>query len=167
MAGLFLPASLLLAQDDGGGLLAVEDELGQPHHDLIDSEQQVMIYELVAHDRDGAATTVIGAMTGVTKDNRLLPRGWSADGPEAQRTAPLGVHDHDFVAGSDVVTDSVPQPKLGRPVMQARLWYQPIPPAWADALADSKTAEADTFLSYYYGADPAPELLATDTQQAP
>lgn len=149
--------------DDEGRLVGVDDELGLPHLDRVERPEQVVVYEMLADDADGNATTSIVGMASMRKDTRLLPRGWDAGGPHADETAPVGIgDDDDFRGGEDTVTYSVPLPAEAgdRLVIVARFHYQPIPPAWADGLRASDTDEARRFLRMYDELGPEPETLA-------
>ncbi len=150
-----------------GDIEGVDEPFAVPHHDRITKGRQVQVYEMVAAGTDGEPTTILSDMVAVKKDNRLLPKGWTAGGPHAAETAPVGVDgDDDFRAGYDTVTYSVRRPR-GRAVVVARLYYQPIPPGWADALYDSETPEAEAFTAAYLRADPAPELVASAVARSP
>jgi hypothetical protein len=46
-----------------------------PHIDIVDSDQQALVYEQVPGDSTGAPTTSLLASEQMLKDNRLLPRG--------------------------------------------------------------------------------------------
>ncbi|MBK7877889.1 MAG: hypothetical protein IPJ77_19590 [Planctomycetes bacterium] len=151
------------APDAKGRIAVLEDELAQRHVDQVSLATDVPIYEMLADDADGKRTTSLARMAKLAKDTRLLPRGWRADGPHADETRPVGVDgDQDFGPGGDVVHASIALPKdaSGKLTVIARLYYQPIPPAWADALRASKTDEAKVFLSMYDGADTGPETVA-------
>lgn len=147
--------------DERGRLRGVADELGLPHFDTIERPEQVQVYELVAADADGRATTSLRAMTRPIKDNRLLPRGWKRDGPHAEQTAPVGVKDDDFSGGGDLVTYRVALPPETQDLI-ATVWlhYQPIPPHWVEALRAARSPDAATFMEMYDAADPRPETAA-------
>ena len=149
--------------DDTGRLRGVADELGEPHRDRIDAPSQVAIYEMVALDGAGKATTTLAEMVSHAKDTRLLPRGWRADGPHADETRPVGIgNDEDFTGGRDVVTYAValPEGQRGALTITARLQYQAIPAAWANGLRASQAEESKAFLRMYDAAQNAPETLA-------
>lgn len=149
--------------DDAGRILGLKSPLGEGHHDLIDDPSQVQIYELVAHDVDGAPTTYLTRMSKRGKDNRLLPRGWRADGDFAADTAPVGVEDDlDFAPGEDRVRYRV---KLGEGggsgvVIVAWLLYESVPPHWVEPLRTTDTEESKRFVRMYDEADKTPETLA-------
>lgn len=150
--------------DTEGRIAGLADELAQPHFDVVTAPSQVVVYEMVALDRHGVPTVSLAEMVEHRKDTRLLPRGWRADGPHADETAPVGVQgDDDFAGGGDVVTYSLalPEGTSGELLVIARMLYQTIPPAWADGLRDSHTQEARDFLRMYDGMEKLPETLAT------
>ncbi|MFM1872073.1 MAG: hypothetical protein RL398_1495 [Planctomycetota bacterium] len=150
------------AFDDKGRIVGLGDELGQPHRNLVEKPEDVVIYEMVAHDPDGAATTHLTKMVHRAKDNRLLPRGWRDDGPHVADTKPMGLGDDaDFVGGSDTVQFRIPAPKgQGRVQVVARLHYQTVPPAWVDALRGIDADETNRFVRMYDAADKTPETVA-------
>lgn len=150
--------------DTEGRISGLADELAQPHFDVVTAPSQVVVYEMVALDRHGTPTVSLAEMVEHRKDTRLLPRGWRADGPHADETAPVGTQgDNDFTGGGDVVTYSLalPEGTSGELLIIARMLYQTIPPAWADGLRDSRTQEARAFLRMYDGMEKLPETLAT------
>ena len=132
------------------------------HHNEVSSPDQVQVYELQAADADGKPTTSLLAMSKRVLDNRILPRGWRADGPHVDVTKPMGVGDDpDFVAGSDIVHFKVKTPGEGRLRVIAWLHYQSIPPHWVDALRKVDAPAAKMFVEMYDRADKTPETLAT------
>ena len=157
------------AHDADGRLVGVENELTLAHHDRVTEASQVVVYELVAEDSAGTPTTSLVSMAARTKDSRLLPAGWRADGPHADATRPVGTDgDDDFGPGGDVVHYRLELPGLGssRAVIVAQLHYQAIPPAWADGLRDSGTSEAAAFLGAYDSLEKRPETIAVAVEFA-
>lgn len=53
----------------------------QGHHEVITSPDQVQVNETLLRDAKGNFTTSFVRGCETVKDNRLLPRGWKADGP--------------------------------------------------------------------------------------
>jgi hypothetical protein len=148
---------------DDGKLAGAAKEHGLPHFDVIESPEQVQVYELVAHDVESAPTTQLTRMATRGKDNRLLPHGWLDDGPNVGDTAPMGLGDDaDFEAGADLVHYRVKlEGASGAPLtIVAWFLYQPVPPAWVDALRDVDTEECKRFVRMYDAADKTPETLA-------
>ena len=151
------------ALDEKGSLRGVSDELGEPHRDRVDSASQVAIYEMVALDGSGKVTTSLTDMVSHRKDTRLLPKGWRPDGPHAEETRPLGAEgDRNFAGGRDTVTYALTLPDSARGALTviARLQYQAIPAAWANALRTSATKASQSFLRMYDAAPRDPETLA-------
>ncbi len=108
----------------------------QPHHLAISSGSQVQIYEELTRDTRGLFTTSFLGRAHEVKDNRLMPRGWAATGPDAAATRPNGGEGRPVSAGyrdgsgSDEVVYRVPRVWGGAtPVaVTATLYYQAIPP---------------------------------------
>lgn len=115
----------------------------QPHHELITSDRQVQIYEELACDHTGRPTTSFLRLCRHLKDNRLLPRGWKAEGPapgvltgkflQATHPGHDAAHDPRYTdgSGSDLVTYEVTLPEGVDPtklVVRATLYYQAMPP---------------------------------------
>lgn len=159
--------------DAGGRILPPDRALSEPHHLRLTRPGQVQIYELVAGDATGDPTTLLSAMAKPLKDNRLLPRGWRADGPHAEQTAPRGVPDgelgdDDFAGGGDTLPVAIELPD-GAPKhlrVSVRLLYQSIPPAWADAHRSLEGPASARFVRMYDGAARRFEVLASDERSA-
>lgn len=108
------------------------DQKFQPHRTTINREEQVQIYEQLLADSAGEITTSFLRQKHVIKDNRLLPQGWRADGPDAEATHPVGVEgDDDYANGSgvDQITYEIPLEENVRDLhVSATLFYQSLPP---------------------------------------
>jgi hypothetical protein len=106
----------------------------QRHHQSIDRDDQVQIYEAVSLDPVGKHTTSFLSLHEHIKDNRLQPRGWSPTGPYAEHTQPRGdaAQDPHYQDGSgtDVIRYQVPLKGLAAKPHKvvATLFYQSIPP---------------------------------------
>jgi hypothetical protein len=111
--------------------------LFQPHYEVITREDQVQIYEELVIDPEGDITTSFFALDKHVKENRLLPKGWRADGPAAEHTAPFGnaASDPDYQngSGSDTILYRVPRASVpGASRVRATLNYQALPPYYLD-----------------------------------
>lgn len=153
------------AVDERGRLIGVADEFALPHVQVVRDASQVAVYEMVVADGVGKATTSLLSMSARIKDTRLLPKGWRADGPHADETAPVGVDgDADFLGGGDRVrfelSPGALEPVAGPLTVIAWLRYQPMPPAWVAPLRASNTREARDFVRMYDAAKFQPETLA-------
>jgi hypothetical protein len=145
-----------------GDLVDVAEPLQQGHVTAITSPGDVLVYELIALDGEGAPTTHLSQMARRGKDNRLLPRGWRRDGPDAEDTAPVGIGtDIDFTAGGDSVDVTIPF-AAGSPRATVVAWvrYQAIPPHWVAALRAVDAPECRQFVTMYDAADKTPETVA-------
>jgi cytochrome c553 len=115
----------------------------QKHHQVIDAEDQVQIYEELTLDANNQFTTSFIRRDHELKDNRLLPLGWKPDGPQPgvmpkffqDATHPKGdaEHDPDFTdgKGGDTLTYRIQLPAGVDPskvTIDATLWSQTIPP---------------------------------------
>ena len=113
-----------------------EQNTFQPHHKIIDRENQVQIYEQIIADANGDITTSFMNYRTELKNNRLMPRGWSPKGPDAEHTTPVGPASQDphYVQGdgTDVVKYQVPLAiPAGTPVtVTATLYYQSLSPSY-------------------------------------
>ncbi|MFT7619706.1 MAG: hypothetical protein ACI97A_003362 [Planctomycetota bacterium] len=149
--------------EEDGRLTDVKEPLGLPHVDVVTKSTQIPVWETVVFDAKGKPTTELVAMARYAKDNRLLPMGWRADGPYAKKTKPVGIGgDKDFIAGSDVVHYDLDlgQRDPSNMVIIARLFYQTIPPAWANDLKDVPSPEAKLFTTIYQSMPTATEILS-------
>lgn len=122
--------------------------LFQPHHRVIDSPDQVQIYEELTRNADGAFTTSFVHRVTHPKDNRLTPHGMLEPGTDAfaarfgdsevtatfmKATLPEGqaTSDPDFVPGSDGLVYRMTLPEgtdLSGVTVTATLYSQAIPP---------------------------------------
>ena len=141
--------SLGVIVDRHGRPLASEFFQGQafqPHHELIDSEDQVQIYETLLADSTGTITTSFVRGCETIKDNRLLPEGWTAEGPggglegvylKATHPGEETKSDRDFTGGSDVTRYRIVVPsgiEAERLKVKATLFYQALPPYYLKKL---------------------------------
>ena len=128
-----------------------------PHRTRIDGPEQVAVWEAVPVDARGAPTHVMFGAVRFAKDDRILPRGWTA--PDAA-VAPVGVDgDPDFAPGSDGVDYALPRAATR---VEVELLYQSIPPETLESYAASDGPEAARFLAIA-STPPLPQLLASSS----
>ena len=111
----------------------------------------MQVYEEIIADSNGKITTSFVGLDKVLKSNRLLPKGWRADGPFAEHTRPHGEAEHDAeyinssgATGGDKLTYRIPLNDLTRSIVSVRvtLNYQAIPPYYLkDRFTIGKGAE--------------------------
>lgn len=105
----------------------VDPEQYERHHQLVESEDQVQVYESVmANSGEGVTHTLMEA-TDYLKDNRLLPIGFNKlTAPDDIRVAGEAVSDESFVGGGDSVTYRLDVGQLQETTIVAELVYQPL-----------------------------------------
>lgn len=140
----------------------------EPHFQVINSEEQVQIYELVMGDVNGDVTTVLERADHPIKDNRLPPAGFSTAHPVYDTTAIAGaaLSDADFNhengvegSGSDMVFYHIPSPGQEGIFVSAKVFYQSTPPKWMKEMFDESTPEIESFRSMFDAADRSPVLV--------
>jgi hypothetical protein len=125
----------------------------EPHHQIIETPEEVQIYESIMLDSRGQVTTGLLSAVRYGKDNRLLPRGFD----KATAAADYAVEgeardDPDFQGGGDRVVYRVRLPAgAARPLrVDVELLYQPIAFRWAHNLEPYGSApEPARFVGYY------------------
>lgn len=132
----------------------------EPHHQVVDSEDQAQVYGELIRGSDGTFNTTFLGRAEEVKDNRLLPKGWTAAGPAemdpdfVETTEPVGeaANDPDFTdgTGSDTVTyrAGLPSGATGPFTVEARLYYQAIPPGYLKDRFDQADGAATRRLHY-------------------
>ena len=133
----------------------------------------MQIYEMVMGDVNGDVTTVLERAKEPIKDNRLVPVGFTTMHPVYDTTRIAGVpgSDTDFNrntlgeegSGTDVVRYHVPlEGYAGALRAHARVYYQPVPPAWNAEMFSFNSPAIDAFRDMLEASDGAPTLVATD-----
>lgn len=159
---------------DGTQEVVGHDPGYEPHYDVITDELQVQIYELVMGDVNGDPTTVLERAKDPLKDNRLVPTGFTTSHPSYDTTVIAGTAllDADFNrtvsgaegTGADVVHYHVPLNGDTQSLYaSARVYYQPIPPAWNAEMFAFSSARIDTFRTMLTQSDGALTLVAGDS----
>jgi hypothetical protein len=123
----------------------------QGHHEVITSPDQVQVYETLLRNAKGEFTTSFVRGCETVKDNRLLPRGWKANGPgpalagrylKATHPDATTATDPRYADGSgtDEVTYRIDLPRAVDPSrlrVRATLYYQAMPPYYLRALFET------------------------------
>ncbi len=148
-----------------------QDATYEPHHNIINTENDVQIYEMVAGDILGGVTTVLERMYSHLKDNRLTPKGFSTShyNYDTVEIAGEALTDADFNydslgvegSGSDIVHFRVPLAGYtGALNVSASLYYQSVPHKWLDEMFTFTSPEITAFQGMFNSADHTPLLVA-------
>jgi hypothetical protein len=135
----------------------------QPHYETITSDDQVQIYEELTQDARRRFTTSFLRRDHEVKDNRLLPLGWTKQGPDPSlngdflhATWPKGDAekdpDYNDGKGTDAVTyriDLPPDVDPSRVSVRATLYYQSIPPYYLNDRFTASNGDATRRLYYF------------------
>lgn len=153
--------------------LIAHDPAYEQHYTTIRSSNEVQIYEQVLGDVNNQKTTVLVRAASALKDNRIPPKGFRQDHVVYDTTQISGqaLFDSDFNvdalgegSGSDVVYYHIPTNGYFDPIsIQARVYYQSMPPKWMEEMFAESTPEIDRFVDMYNGADRTPAIVGQDT----
>lgn len=135
-----------------------------PHHDVIQSENEVQVYEAIAKNAAGKPTHLPLESTGYLKDNRILPVGWSNSDVWIDWIKPVGLNgDLSFGSGLDLVEYRIPQGSAVKHVT-VQLLYQTVRPSELEALAKVPHAAAVRFSQMAKTQSPQPIVMAEAAQ---
>ena len=139
-----------------------------PHFDVVSSEDEVQIYEAVLGDVAGAPTYLLMRGAGFTKDNRLLPQGWSPLHPNVEHVGPIGVGDDpDWTTPGDEVHYQVDVTGLQRPfTIDVSMHYQTLSARFAEQIFAYDTPEVEAFREMYLRTSRAPEFVGAASTTA-
>ena len=144
----------------------------EPHYDVIRSEDEVQIYEMVMGDVNNDVTTILERAYDQIKDNRLTPLGFTTSHAVYDTTKLAGsvLNDPDFNfdgfegSGTDVVHYHVPLNGYNGGIkITSRVYYQTAPPRYMQEMFAVSTPEIDAFEVMYNNADQRPTLVASDS----
>ena len=161
--------------DESGHILNYSG-VNEGHHNVINSEEQVQVYEMMMADVNGDLTTILERADEYIIDNRLPPAGFTTTHStyDTVRIVGAALTDPDFnkngVAegtGKDVLHFHFPYSLLTQRVnASVKVYYQAVPPAFLGEMRTLSAPEIQTFLSMYDNADHTPFLVADDTLQS-
>lgn len=145
----------------------------EPHHNVIESPEQVVVYEAVMGDVRERITYVLLYANTYLKDNRLPPVGFDRAALDDDRTTGvfgLAADDPEFspdypdpLSGNDLVRYRLPIGEAAGPLaVEARLLFQSVKPAFAEMLGESQDPRVTRFVSMYALVPPPVEQLAQD-----
>lgn len=139
----------------------------EPHHNIIDSEDKVQVYEMVMGDINSERTNVLNRGFVHLKDNRLVPLGFSSAIAGADTTEiVLGTLDSDFNynptegSGTDIIHYKIPLDEYtGEASISVEVFYQSIPPTFTEQLFTLNTPEIEAFSGMMESVDQSPVLM--------
>lgn len=118
----------------------------EAHYQLIESPEQVQVYEAIMQDYQEELTYTLLRAKSYTKDNRLLPIGFDKQTvPTKISVKGKAAFDEDFTGGSDVVQFSLEDFKSGNYTIEAELIYQTLGYAFAQDLFKDQAEEVSRF----------------------
>jgi hypothetical protein len=135
----------------------------EPHYLMIETPDQVQVYESIMVNTEGVLTTTLLRGAGYIKDNRLLPQGFDKTAVQPD-IAPYGaaVDDADFLSGGDSLGLSIDLGEAAGPFeVTVELLYQSIGYRWADNLRQYEAAEVARFIEYYEAVPNLPVVVAS------
>ncbi|MFU8771925.1 MAG: hypothetical protein ACNA8H_05850, partial [Anaerolineales bacterium] len=134
---------------------------------VIDSEDQVQIYEVIFVDVNGNLTTGLLNAYEYRKDNRLLPEGFDklSASPEVEVHG-QALKDDDFIGGTDRLRYKVDLDIAQGPfIVTAQVFYQTIGYRWMENLRAYNLPETDQMAAYYDVVPNHPVMLARAVQE--
>lgn len=162
---------------DGRYNLISENSDFEQHYNVIKSEEQVQIYEMVMGDVNGNVTTVLERGYQHLKDNRLPPVGFTSTHFSYDTTKIVGhaTVDPNFNkengiqgTGSDQLDFHIPLDSFhGEVEISARLYYQTISNKWLTEMFSYSSDAIDAFKSYFNNSDRSPVLVAQQVLTVP
>jgi hypothetical protein len=154
--------------------LVDEDDGYEPHHDVITSDDQVQIYEMVMADTEGNPTTVLERADDYLKDNRLPPLGFTTTHEVYDTTLIAGnaLLDDDFNrfeddsegSGADYIEYHIPidGSMYANVDVEVKAYYQSIPPKFTEELFAWDDPMINHFAEMYEAADRTPILVRSE-----
>jgi len=149
--------------------LISEDMSFESHNNIINSSEQVQIYELVMGDVNGDYTTVLERSAIQLKDNRIPPIGFTTTHFSYDTTEIVGsaLTDPDFNkintyegSGMDKVHFKIPtNENTNNITVSTKVFYQTVTNKWLEHMFSYSSEDIDRFRTMYNEADKSPVLL--------
>ncbi len=142
-----------------------DDATFEQHHAIINSKEQVQIYQMVMGNVNGDVTSTLLHAAFPLKDNRLPPVGFSTSHPNYDTVKIVGSAENDANfnfnnQGGDIINFHIPTHQYtGLLTAEVRVFYQTISPRWITDLFAETFAEIDLFETLYNEADKSPVLM--------
>jgi len=140
-----------------------EDLTYENHYDVINSSQQVQIYEMVMGDVNSNVTTVLERAAIHLKDNRIAPQGFTSTNANYDTVKVVGNAALDPNFNKDGLNEGTGKDSIfyhvylngytGNLSVVANVYYQPVPPKWMDEMFALSSNEIDLFKGMYNSAN--------------
>ncbi len=164
-------ATLFSSGETGENYILLDEDGVEPHYEIIDSEDQVQIYEMVMGDVNGDFTTVLDRGFSQLKDNRLLPIGFSYSDAVIDTVLVYGeaTLDSDYLGkssglGRDRIEYNIGLDNyFGQLNVEVNAFYQSIPHKWLEEIFAESSEEIDLFRDMYESADKTPVLVGSES----
>lgn len=143
-----------------------DEQLYEPHYQVITQPDQVQIYEPIIGDPDGKVTTTLLRAQRYLKDNRLLPRGFDKSTASSQ-IAVYGeaAGDPDFTGGCDSIQYRIVTAGFAPPfTVEIELLYQSFGYRWAEKFRNQADNPEGAEFYQYTGALPNSPSVIAQTQ---
>ena len=151
-----------------GEIIGLNDSY-EPHYNLVDSAEQIQIYESILGDISGTQTYTLLQAATYLKDNRLPPKGYLKSGPMAEFTTIQGdaatdnnfnVSDNLEGSGVDLVTYAIVTDGVSYPLtVKAELLYQSSNRRFLENLFTDDTPAVSRFKQMYKESDNLPVVV--------
>ncbi|HGG58808.1 MAG TPA: PKD domain-containing protein, partial [Gammaproteobacteria bacterium] len=138
----------------------------EPHYSLIDSPDQVQIYEPIMQNTDGEVTHTLLRAAAYIKDNRLTPAGFDKNTASSDiAVVGAAAEDDDFNLGSDTITYRIDVGGAQGLTVEAELNYQSLSYGHLQNLFTDagSTAQVDAFKTHFESARIRSETIARVT----
>lgn len=142
----------------------------EPHYDIIRSEDEVQIYEMVFANAAGELSTVLEHAHTLIKDNRLPPQGFTTThevydttriGGLAQSDPDFNIENGEEGSGKDRIRYRIKMNGYtGDAQFNVKVWYQSVPPRWVEDMFTWDDPEINAFREMFEAAEPEPVLVA-------
>jgi hypothetical protein len=153
-------------------LINTSEETFEPHHQVINDDKQVQLYEFVMGNTEGKVTTVLEKAYVPLKDNRMVPQGFQKQNSNYDTVKVVGraVEDPDYFSGTGIesIIYALPLARIGTLAkVNVYLHYQTVPEPWVFELFTKADEDADInrFKEMYFKSNRTGIVVASDSAQ--
>ena len=153
-------------------LVNTSEETFEPHHQVINNDKQVQLYEFVMGDTEGEVTTVLEKAYTPLKDNRMVPQGFQKQNSNYDTVKVVGraAEDPDYFSGTgnESIIYALPLSSIGiLAKVNVYLHYQTVPEPWVYELFTKGDEDADInrFKEMYFKSNRTGIVVASDSAQ--